>query len=88
MLPPTSCAPPGYALSIYMPISLICIVPSDLMRWLVVLAGTATSGLFLFMNLRERIAAAGPGKSLPLLLAVLGVHACIGVVLKLFFFSY
>lgn len=52
----------GYALSIYLPISLICIAPSDIARWLIVMIGTATSGLFLFMNLRERILAAGPGK--------------------------
>jgi len=45
-----------------MPISLICIVPFDVARWVVVLLGTTTSGLFLFMNLRERIQAAGPGK--------------------------
>eukprot|EP00967_Tisochrysis_lutea_P034496 scaffold41199_cov22-Tisochrysis_lutea.AAC.1 len=50
-----------YALSIYLPISVICIVPSDIARWVVVLLGTVTSGLFLFMNLRERIMAAGPG---------------------------
>jgi len=52
----------GYALSIYMPISMICIVSNEIARWVVVLLGTATSGFFLFMNLRERIMVAGPGK--------------------------
>ncbi|KAF5828845.1 hypothetical protein DUNSADRAFT_16981 [Dunaliella salina] len=78
----------GYALSIYLPISVICIAPSDIARWVIVLLGTVTSGLFLFMNLRERIMAAGPGKSMPILLSVLGVHAVVGIVLKLYFFSY
>ena len=52
----------GYSLSIFLPISLLCIVPNEIMRWVVVMVATAISGLFLFTNLRERISAAGPGK--------------------------
>ena len=52
----------GYAMTIFIPISLVCIIPIELMRWLVVAGGTLTSGLFLLMNLKERIMQAGAGK--------------------------
>lgn len=57
---PTALA--GYALTIYIPISFVCIIPNELVRWLVVMGGTATSALFLLMNVRERIMASGAAK--------------------------
>jgi hypothetical protein len=75
-------------MTIFIPISLVCVIPINLLRWLSVMGGTLTSGLFLLMNLKERIMGAGAGKAVPMLLIVLALHAGLGLALKLYFFSY
>ena len=37
----------GYTLSVFIPISVLCVLPSDVMRWALVLVGGALSGIFL-----------------------------------------
>jgi hypothetical protein len=58
------------------------------MRWGLVGGATLISGLFLLMNLRERIMAVGAGKSIPVLLVILALHFGMGLVLKLLFYNY
>ena len=45
----------GYALSIFVPISFICILPYEWLRWLLVAMATSTSGLFLLTNFKAPI---------------------------------
>ena len=45
----------GYALSIFVPISFICILPYEWLRWLLVAIATSTSGLFLLTNFKAPI---------------------------------
>ncbi len=42
----------GYALAIFIPISFACIAPIESLRWALVALATATSGLFILLNLR------------------------------------
>lgn len=37
----------GYAMSVYIPISLLCLAPIGILRWILVSAGAISSGLFL-----------------------------------------
>lgn len=37
----------GYAMSIFVPISLLCLIPVGILRWVLVGLGAATSGFFL-----------------------------------------
>ncbi len=78
----------GYSLTIFIPISLACILPIQVMRWVLIGVGTLTGGLFLLMNFRERIMALGGAKSAPILLLILALHFAFGLVLKLVFFSF
>lgn len=78
----------GYAMTIYIPVSLVCIIPIELLRWLLVMGCTLTSGLFLLMNLKERTMPAGAGKAVPMLLVVLLLHLGLGLALKLYYFQY
>ncbi len=75
-------------MTIFIPVSLACIIPIQLMRWLLVMGSALVSGLFLLLNLRERILPAGPGKAYPMLILVLALHLGLGLALKLYFFSY
>jgi hypothetical protein len=45
----------GYALSVFIPISFVCIVNNEIVRWLLVALATFTSGLFLLSNFRTPI---------------------------------
>ena len=47
--------PAGYALSIFIPVSFICILPYEILRWVLVAVATFTSGLFLLTNFKAPI---------------------------------
>ncbi len=46
---------PGYALSIYIPISFVCVVPYEAVRWAMIAVATVLSGLFLLLNFKGPI---------------------------------
>lgn len=78
----------GYALAVYIPIACICILPVEAMRWAVLGAATATSGLFLLLTFRRPILDSAGPKALPLLLVLGALHLGLGLALKLYFFNY
>jgi hypothetical protein len=78
----------GYAMAVYIPMALLCIAPSEVLRWSLVGAATLASGLFLLLNFRGPMLAAAGAKGAPLLLGMAGLHALLGLVLKLYFFHY
>lgn len=87
----SSAAPPrpaGYALAAFIPISFVCIFPVEVMRWSVVAAATAISGLFILLNFRRPVFDHVGAKALPVYLAMLALHLGLGLALKLYFFSY
>ena len=52
----------GYALAVYVPTALLCIVPSEVTRWTVYLIGMGISATFLFTNVRPIAGASPKGK--------------------------
>ncbi|KXZ51949.1 hypothetical protein GPECTOR_11g73 [Gonium pectorale] len=78
----------GYCLTIYVPVSIACVVPIDWLRWVLVMVATALSAGFLFMNFRATIYSAAPAKATLVLLAIVLAHIGLGLGLKLYFFSY
>ena len=44
--------PAGYALAVFIPISCVCVVPSEIARWVLVGVATLTSGTFIMLSLR------------------------------------
>lgn len=45
----------GYALSIFVPVSFLCVLPSDLFRWSLVFLGGCISGVFLLSNFHAHL---------------------------------
>ena len=45
----------GYALSIFIPISFVCVLPYEALRWAMIGVATASSGLFLLLNFKGPI---------------------------------
>lgn len=78
----------GYCLTIFVPVSIACVVPIDWLRWTLVMVATALSAGFLFMNFRATIYSAAPAKATLVLLAIVACHIGLGLGLKLYFFQY
>ncbi|CAG8471052.1 27_t:CDS:2 [Diversispora eburnea] len=78
----------GYGLTVWIPISVICIVPNEIIRWTLVIAGFAISGFFKTKNLYPVISAAEAKTSRLILIFILGAHAAFALLLKFEFFSY
>ena len=45
----------GYALSIFIPISFVCVLPYEALRWSMIAVATVSSGLFLLLNFKGPI---------------------------------
>lgn len=79
----------GYALAVYVPVSLLCIIPLEWMRWIFFLVGAAVSAAFIFSNLHPLVAQSPKGVAFvtPFMGCVVGMHVLFGALLKLFFFQ-
>ncbi|GLC34136.1 hypothetical protein PLESTB_000841300 [Pleodorina starrii] len=78
----------GYCLSIYVPVSIACMVPIDWARWVMVMTATVLSAGFLFMNFKATIYSAAPARATLVLLLIVLAHIGLGLGLKLYFFQY
>lgn len=78
----------GYSLTIFIPSAFVCIAPLGWLRWVAVMAATGLSGLFIVANLKQTIYEAAPGRAVMLLGVLAGLHAGVGLALRLYFFRY
>lgn len=78
----------GYSLAIFIPMAVVCVVPLDAVRWVVIGIATFTSGFFILGSLRTAVVEAAGAKSVPLFLVMAALHAGLGLALKLYFFRY
>jgi len=85
----------GYTLSVFVPISVLCVLPSNLLRWLLVLIGGGVSAIFLLSNFHAHLADCFPygegdaKRKMYLLLGSMGLfHFILLVIFKIYFFAY
>ncbi|CAK0784356.1 hypothetical protein CVIRNUC_007560 [Coccomyxa viridis] len=78
----------GYALSIFIPISFVCVLPYEALRWAMIGVATVSSGLFLLLNFKGPIFDVAGAKALPVWLGLGALHLGLGLALKLYFFQY
>ncbi|TPX34092.1 hypothetical protein SmJEL517_g03168 [Synchytrium microbalum] len=78
----------GYGLSVWIPVSLLCVFPSDIWRWLLVALALASSALFKVRNLSPVVARAGDIRAKILIPAVLVAHVGFALLFKLGFFKF
>jgi len=83
----------GYTLSVFVPISILCVIPSNLLRWLLVLIGGVVSAIFLLSNFHAHLADCFPygegdaKRKMYLLLGSMGVfHVVLLLLFKIYFF--
>ncbi|CAG8792836.1 15652_t:CDS:2, partial [Cetraspora pellucida] len=78
----------GYGLTIWLPISVLCIVRHNLLQWIFVIVGFVISAFFITKNLYPVISRAEAKTSRLFLIFVLVAHAAFALLLKFEFFSY
>ncbi|KAL6306648.1 Yip1-domain-containing protein [Sparassis latifolia] len=78
----------GYGQFVWIPVSLLCVIPVPLVRWILVGIAFIMSGWFLVANIYPILASADnkPVRLMVILLVVL--HAGLALCLKVLFFSY
>jgi len=80
----------GYTLGIFVPVSVLCVLPSEILRWFLVFTGGAISGIFLLSNFHAHLSDCFPyseGDAKRKTLTILGGMAAFHVVL-LFLFKF
>ncbi|CEG79031.1 hypothetical protein RMATCC62417_13552 [Rhizopus microsporus] len=78
----------GYGLTIWIPVSLLCIIPFDYARWAFVGIAFIITLVFLVKNLYIVISRTDAKTSRIILLAILFAHTVFTLVLKIAFYSY
>ena len=78
----------GYSLAAYIPMAALCVLPMEVVRWSLVGAATLMSGAFLVLNFRAVVVEAAGAQAVPMLLIMMGLHAALGLALKMYFFHY
>ncbi|KAI8367882.1 hypothetical protein EDC96DRAFT_506404 [Choanephora cucurbitarum] len=78
----------GYGLTIWIPVSLLCIMPFDYARWAFVGTAFLITAVFLVKNLYIVISRTDAKTSRIILIAILLAHTIFALVLKMAFYSY
>ncbi|WWC65313.1 uncharacterized protein I303_107930 [Kwoniella dejecticola CBS 10117] len=77
----------GYAMGVYIPVSLLCLIPVGILRWVLVFGGAASSGYFLVQNIYPVLASADNKMTRLLIIAVIALHGGMALAIKVLFFS-
>ncbi|KAL4071708.1 hypothetical protein J3A83DRAFT_4514544 [Scleroderma citrinum] len=78
----------GYGLFVWIPVSILCVIPNWIVRWTLVGVAFGLSGYFLIANVYPILASAD-AKATRLLIIVIGaLHAALALTFKIMFFSY
>jgi len=85
----------GYTLSVFVPISVLCVLPSNLLRWMLLLVGGGLSAIFVLSNFHAHLADCfpyGEGEAKRKMYTLLGsmalFHIILMVIFKIYFFAY
>ncbi|RSH81321.1 uncharacterized protein EHS24_008764 [Apiotrichum porosum] len=78
----------GYAMSVFVPVSLLCLIPVGIVRWVLVGLGALSSGFFLVTNIYPVLAASEHPMLRFLVIGVGALHAGMALAMKILFYSY
>ncbi|KAJ3100592.1 hypothetical protein HDU97_002122 [Phlyctochytrium planicorne] len=80
----------GYGLSIWVPVSILCILPMELLRWLIILFAFLLSTYFLMQNLLPGFGSSpkGPSARTAALIAIVAGNAVLALTFRFGFFRY
>lgn len=76
----------GYSFFVYVVAGLLCVMPMNWWRWIVMIMACSHSTTFLLVNFKKQIENVGQDNKLPVMGVVFAVQAFMGLCLKLKFF--
>uniref|UniRef100_A0A7S0QDF8 Protein YIPF n=1 Tax=Cryptomonas curvata TaxID=233186 RepID=A0A7S0QDF8_9CRYP len=78
----------GYALTVFIPAGILLIIPSEIVRWIVLLAAFALSLKFITRNVKDVVMRQlDDQRALVVLGVVAGLHALLALFLKIYFYN-
>ncbi|ODO05876.1 hypothetical protein I350_04937 [Cryptococcus amylolentus CBS 6273] len=77
----------GYSMGVFIPISLLCLIPVGIVRWVLIILGGISSGYFLVRNIYPVLASAENKFAQLLIGAVVALHGIMIIAMKVIFFS-
>ncbi|ORZ06983.1 hypothetical protein BCR41DRAFT_378732 [Lobosporangium transversale] len=78
----------GYALTIWIPVSILSVIPIELARWILLGIGAGLSGVFLIRNMYPVLSRAEAQIAKIILILVIIFHGVLALLLKYRFFAY
>jgi len=78
----------GYAMFVWIPVSILCVIPVPIARWVLVGVAFALSGYFLIANVYPILASAEAKSMRLIIIVVAALHAGLALTFKVLFFSY
>ncbi|KAJ1962303.1 hypothetical protein GGI12_002729 [Dipsacomyces acuminosporus] len=78
----------GYAMSVWIPISVLCVLPFDWFRWAMVAVGFISSGFFIMRSVNQVVGRSNGKLHKAIIPLLLVAHALLVIVFKYRFFSY
>ncbi|KAI1320977.1 hypothetical protein EDD11_009300 [Mortierella claussenii] len=78
----------GYALTIWIPVSVLSVIPIELARWILLGIGAGLSGVFLIRNMYPVLSRAEAQIAKIILILVIIFHGVLALILKYRFFAY
>ncbi|KAJ2158765.1 hypothetical protein GGF46_003546 [Coemansia sp. RSA 552] len=78
----------GYAMAVWIPVSVLCVLPFNWFRWTVVALGFVSSGFFIMRSVNQIVSRSNGKLHKAIIPLLLIAHALLVVVFKLKFFSY
>ncbi|KAG6865225.1 hypothetical protein C0991_004348, partial [Blastosporella zonata] len=78
----------GYAQFVWIPVSILCVIPVPIVRWVLVILAFTSSGYFLVVNVYPILASAEAKATRLIIIAVAVLHAALALTFKILFFSY
>ncbi|KAF8558692.1 Yip1-domain-containing protein [Imleria badia] len=78
----------GYAQFVWIPVSVLCVIPESITRWVLVVVAFCLSGYYLAANVYPILSSADAKATRLLIIAVAALHAGLALTFKVLFFSY
>ncbi|KAJ2313680.1 hypothetical protein IWW52_004495 [Coemansia sp. RSA 2704] len=78
----------GYGMAVWIPVSVLCVLPFNWFRWAMVALGFASSGFFIMRSVNQIVSRSNGSLHKAIIPLLLVAHALLVVVFKFKFFSY
>ncbi|CAH2273054.1 YIPF2 isoform X1 [Pelobates cultripes] len=77
----------GYSLTVYIPTTILCVIPFELFRWILIIVAMSISGFVLVLAFWPHIRNDNKMASLGMVIGMIALHVLMAVGFKMYFFQ-